>query len=1481
MVLGVKYLGGISTLQRFTSDSVSPVWSDYPASGACAVVGRITALAIGYSATTDRIRVVGVGDAGRVLRYDEGTNTCMSSTIGTANLTAVTAGNAPDLTQLGVFAAGSAGSLWASTNGGSSWSLVVPGNPYTKWGFQGTTFPSPDLTGIATFPSGFSGRFGVLVGKRPSGYPGVGSLYHMADLTVPVVESPSSNVFSDLTAVAGTDPTHYWAVGSGGTVLRSEKGTVSGSSWLAPTGVGNGFFAKLSCAVATPGVSCDDPGSNYGMGIEPLSGVKPSTLTGQVWIGLADSFGTYGLSDVRPPLQSSHEFFGPNGIYSGFPVMDSANGNEQNRPTEIAVAGNYLFVGARIGTPAGMGNFAYQPMERETIAADGSLSPPGSPSNCTLGAGAQDIADSKGFYRLAATASGGTNWIHMVTPPSPAFGGQLRIRTADSAGDWCTDLTLDAITNNLTTPNGCTYDSARGDFEAIGDGANLYVIGGHCSNKVCSNNTNLVCTQDSNCGVGNSCVNKIDTNTILRLPVNASGSAGPAVLNTATLPAGFGRVNLTASIADSGAAKSLVVFDPVGNQIAVGRINRSNNEACTGVTGTVCTLTVQTTNPLPTATPAANPSAVGVAGTFLLAVYPRPANFDNGSLRGHSVLAAPIRFDVEPVSAVGGWTAAEDRSVTAYPPGRVTTWKSGTRTVAYLGPYLDDRLWATVDRYDTEVVPNAPGWLSFDLIDNLNPDTGLVETPPVRTADCLKWADQSVTIGERGISYANTSSASLVYDCGGGKIDTIRPGEVWGWARFLGLKRAGELRSPAETDWGWLSLRGPAVTNVQDYTKFSCFRCDVNTSSCDICQSSNAKTETPPAPQPTCSQCSGCTFGATKTCTACAVCRQYGVSYDRGTGDFHGYAWSGGRSNISGGAAGRIAVVTDTAGASWLKTLVQNDPALSANATYYTQAQFAAFLTAHASNPFKLVVVDDPHLTAAQLSQLESSVVALGASVYATEEVRESSGGSRYSFAGAVLCQGTTGGCEFTGSGIGATVNAADHSPLGVKAGDILEDPPVGSRPGVLANSTGNGGTVNPVVDAPYNVGSIFGAIAELAHWNYGMGTVYYFADTADGVNPTDCSTVACINFGSGFDFAATGAFHTESVRSLASHTAIGLGWISFEQGITGSQKFSSFVQAQYGDIYSGGNIVSSRGATPFGEFGICNAFVIQTAGSTISSLCSGLAGYEAQCANPANANQASNCGNPQAGSNSSTFNPGVVTNSTIQPFPQFRNDFSAPLGKLDVVGLRTVTKIVGLTKYNKYGIEVKQMTEAEFVSAFAAPAGGVLGGKVYVVSPSAPTYVFYPSQPLQFNNGGSGVSGAGLIIVEGTLYLEQNVTYATATVSRLSQIASAGWIVVTNPLVPGTIAASLYVAAPVTLVSGTFYVGTDVISLGYGGSQEDSQLLFHGPVMARQFTLDRNTIGGAGSPAQGAEVFIDDGRLRLNPPPGFEDIATTLPVYR
>ncbi len=336
-----------------------------------------------------------------------------------------------------------------------------------------------------------------------------------------------------------------------------------------------------------------------------------------------------------------------------------------------------------------------------------------------------------------------------------------------------------------------------------------------------------------------------------------------------------------------------------------------------------------------------------------------------------------------------------------------------------------------------------------------------------------------------------------------------------------------------------------------------------------------------------------------------------------------------------------------------------------------------------------------------------------------------------------------------------------------------------------------------------------------------------------------------------------------------------GFGWFNFSPRISTSTK--PYFSVAKGNIYAKGRIGTTY-QPPINRYNA--SYLIESSGS-IKNFVSG------------------------ASKNSDPSLPsfkGELPNRPIIDFlsPVTTGKYQNALGKLDYKGLITTARTNGALKYNKYGSQINTLTQAQFENTVAAIFANPLDNQVfYVERNNNATYVqISDSVPnLEVKVGDNIRSGSGIIVVNGTLKIEKNITYeSSSAITNLKQIPSLVWI----------IRGDLEIDSDVDELVGTFIVlGRDGLqdcsvvdaygrstqhcgqfsSVHYDGSSHlytglasAGFLKIYGNVLARKFFLVRNKVDSiTGAPA---EEFINDGRLQSNPPPGLVDLSRVIPRF-
>lgn len=297
-------------------------------------------------------------------------------------------------------------------------------------------------------------------------------------------------------------------------------------------------------------------------------------------------------------------------------------------------------------------------------------------------------------------------------------------------------------------------------------------------------------------------------------------------------------------------------------------------------------------------------------------------------------------------------------------------------------------------------------------------------------------------------------------------------------------------------------------------------------------------------------------------------------------------------------------------------------------------------------------------------------------------------------------------------------------------------------------------------------------------------------------------------------------------------------GWLDFSGVSYGGGRI---IQTKLGDIYATGQI----GETGLVESSSCNSTYLITSASDIRNFCSALSKV--------------------AGSTESGLQPEAAQ----IPIISTQNSYQNVLGRFDVKGMETVIS-GGKNKYGTDVVSLAPTTPLRIDDVWTTAMPGTpktLGGKVYVVGDGSSTYTI--DQDMLFANGTYGppiVSGAGTLIVNGSLTINANLSYGTTPLDDLRQLASLTIVV----------KGSLTIATNVKDLVGAYYV-TETIATSNTSSGNQNPLTVYGLMIAKTFEFKRNFAGTIADPRP-SELVIYDGRLQSNPMLGMVDFASAMP---
>jgi hypothetical protein len=308
----------------------------------------------------------------------------------------------------------------------------------------------------------------------------------------------------------------------------------------------------------------------------------------------------------------------------------------------------------------------------------------------------------------------------------------------------------------------------------------------------------------------------------------------------------------------------------------------------------------------------------------------------------------------------------------------------------------------------------------------------------------------------------------------------------------------------------------------------------------------------------------------------------------------------------------------------------------------------------------------------------------------------------------------------------------------------------------------------------------------------------------------------------------------------------LGLGWFQFSSRIVTTTQ--PYLSVDSGNIYSQKSI-SGRYLPPFGHYNA--SYLIESGGSITNFISSSTLAGDYQ---------------------------GEFSYRPIIDFPSLSTGrYSNALGTIDYQGLIEDFSGNG-SNINKYGSTIVSGAPANYDALFMDPLGGaVVKGAQAILN----SYIIEIGTALR-------PKASGVIVVEGDLIINNNITYQTGVpYANLVNIPSVVWI----------IKGDLLIDAAVTDLAGTFIVlgnglspscaftppelppaGCGQINTCAGGNCAANSLTITGNVIAKYFALNRTYANS--TTKLPAETFINDGRLQVNPPPGFEDFSRLMPRF-
>jgi hypothetical protein len=235
---------------------------------------------------------------------------------------------------------------------------------------------------------------------------------------------------------------------------------------------------------------------------------------------------------------------------------------------------------------------------------------------------------------------------------------------------------------------------------------------------------------------------------------------------------------------------------------------------------------------------------------------------------------------------------------------------------------------------------------------------------------------------------------------------------------------------------------------------------------------------------------------------------------------------------------------------------------------------------------------------------------------------------------------------------------------------------------------------------------------------------------------------------------------------------------------------------------------------------------------------------------------------------------PGTIEEFEKIHLPSTLNQYTNSLGRIDLAGLSTPGSTPGKNRYFHKLAQYTGNTLASSIPELNSP----LDETVIVIDGDLTIDV-----PLEIKQSvpGSGVASHGLVIIHGNLIVEQNIQYApTGKINDFRELPSIAWIA-NGAGTSGK--GNIMIDPSVAQLAGVSMAIPDDQQRGgviATGNTSMLQLVVTGLFLARDFNFQRSYNGTLQNP-QPAERISDDGRLFVNPPPGLQDFAQTLPLWR
>jgi len=314
-----------------------------------------------------------------------------------------------------------------------------------------------------------------------------------------------------------------------------------------------------------------------------------------------------------------------------------------------------------------------------------------------------------------------------------------------------------------------------------------------------------------------------------------------------------------------------------------------------------------------------------------------------------------------------------------------------------------------------------------------------------------------------------------------------------------------------------------------------------------------------------------------------------------------------------------------------------------------------------------------------------------------------------------------------------------------------------------------------------------------------------------------------CYEYGLGVDFSRNEIFGW--AWGLGQNQE-NYGWYKFAADFRNAQTNLPYWQTVGGDVYVGENLGSL--SDPVGK-NFSATYLLEANGRIIH--------YNSACA------RSTECENNEQW---------IDDNRGLLIFPKNENEYQSSFGGFDIKGLLA----------GQHGEIIPVMSDSQIPD--------ILNGQVYYSEND-----FYLFDKV-FKKATYPNNGAGTLVIKGDLYVLGNIEALDEVVFNPTEVSVFGIIVLKNDDGSG---GNVYIKSNVAKISANIYAEKAIFTGTSGQGETDKSLIVNGLLVASEFNMERQYVDLEKKDA--AEKIIYDGKVILNPPPGFADMAKSLPKFQ